>query len=344
MTVPALTLERREAVRRMKVLVYGAIDMNLIDGSSVWLGSLVDVLLASQCVSHVTILRHTPLYAPRMPGEPSVRWSSVTWFDPWSMSDLLLRRGGVEKPGGNRLSPDKAAEIILALDQQEEYDVIILRAPAVLRSLARRPLVLGKIWAYLTDPLHLQESDAAFLRMYHEALGRLVCQGEEAKQVFMKCLGVVDPEMFVLLPPMIPEVSSHVPPAPIRCPPRLGYAGKLSPGYMILEMIEAFGLIRKELPDAELHIVGDKFHNVPFIPGFEAKVRAALGEDSRIFWYGGRTRNETLSIMSRVHVAASWRDAGADRLRAHRRQDHGHHLVSPVARRGAESGTALRNH
>src|SRR5262249_45616841 len=89
-------------------------------------------------------------------------------------------------------------------------------------------------------------------------------------------------------------------------------AGKFSPGYRILETLDAFALVRGRQPDAEFHVVGDKIHNVPETPGFVANVTRRLRETPGVVWHGALDRAGTAEVLGTVHVASSWRSDAFD--------------------------------
>ena len=91
---------------------------------------------------------------------------------------------------------------------------------------------------------------------------------------------------------MIPPVSkSAEEPAGDRRS-KLVYAGKFAPEYYFLEIIDTFRRLRRDLPDAEFHLIGDKIHNPPDDPGFKPAVEAALAETENLVWHGGVSRDE----------------------------------------------------
>src|SRR5262249_49350009 len=136
------------------------------------------------------------------------------------------------------------------------------------------------------------------VRLYGRAR-RFLCQTDEAAGVVRAHVGEQGPGKITLLPPMVPALSSE--PRRLEGPPRLGYAGKFSPGYRILETLEAFELIRAQRPDAEFHVVGDKIHNSPPRQGFAEDVTRRLRETAGVVWHGARDRAGTAELLAGVH-------------------------------------------
>ena len=83
----------------------------------------------------------------------------------------------------------------------------------------------------------------------------------------------------ILLPPMIPSPRGPSPQGERAGPLKLIYAGKFAPEYYFLEMVETFRRLRRSHPEAELHLVGDKVHNPPDDPGFKVAAERGPGRD-----------------------------------------------------------------
>lgn len=294
----------------VRVLLYGDIDLNLIDGSAIWLVSVAEVLAQIPDVE-VVLLQRTRITRDVVVG--GLRQTpNVTFVDPWDSPASLTANRDAGRPRGRRLDPDEAADRIVALDSQQDVDVLIVRSLETAR-LVHEKGVRARLWVYVTDPRQLSSragQDGAG-PLLAECAG-LLCQTDEARAVLIDLLGPGSQERIALLPPMIPEVPDVDREVPDPAAPRLGYGGKLAPGYMILETLDAFDEIRRHAPAAEFHVVGDKFHNVPAVPGFEGTVRTRLQGTPGVVWHGGVSRAEAASILDRVDVASSWRAPSFD--------------------------------
>lgn len=291
-----------------RVLLYADVDLNLIDGSSVWLASLAE-LLANGDGMAVTVLQRTRIQRSVVIQQLLAR-HNVEFVDPWDAGHGDARWGEVMlSNGGPRLLPETAAGLIQLLDRERRFDVFIVRSLETAQLLSWEPQIASRLWVYITDPLqHMAEGERSALRELFGRVQRFLCQTEEAKEVFRELLDTNRHDKLTLLPPMIPAVDWTRQPRVDPEAPRLGYAGKFSPPYMIIEMLDAFDEIRVRIPNAEFHVVGDKFHNVPPTPGFEETVSNRLQNTPGVIWYGGVSREETHEILRGVHVASSWRD------------------------------------
>ncbi|MQA89840.1 MAG: glycosyltransferase [Gemmatimonas sp.] len=290
-----------------RVLLYAEVDLNLIDGSSIWLVSLTEVLAGASDVE-ITILQRTRLERDVVV-ERTRTLPNVTYLDPWELAATDREIAQIlSANGGSRLRPAVAAELIGILDRGRPFSWLIVRGLDVAELLARQPGLGARMWAYVTDPKrHTSQVDVARLRTVFDVSAHLLCQTQEARDAFVDLLQCRDTSKLFVLPPMIPEPNGiRRPPLDPRAP-RLGYSGKLAPGYMILEMLDAFERIRESVPGAEFHVVGDKIHNAPPVPGFVETLANRLKWTSGVVWHGGTTREQAHEILGGGHVAASWR-------------------------------------
>ena len=294
----------------IRVLLYAEVDLNLIDGSSIWLASLTE-LLASSGEIDVGVLQKTRVERDVVIRQSKAR-SNVKFFDPWDLAkeDQEFSRI-LSHNTGPRLYPDIAGEFIEELDRQLQYDVIIIRSIETAHCLSSIPHIASHMWVYMTDPMrHISKSEKAKLKIIFQSCNRFLCQTEEAKEAFMQIIEIDRADEITILPPMIPAVR---PQNRLQLsPPRLGYSGKFSPPYMIKEMIDTFEKIRQQIPEAEFHIVGDKFHNAPPVKNFVKDIKHRLQYTKGVIWHGGVSRAEANEILSHVHVASSWRDKSFD--------------------------------
>jgi glycosyltransferase involved in cell wall biosynthesis len=119
-------------------------------------------------------------------------------------------------------------------------------------------------------------------------------------------------DKIALFPPMIPEVRERRRRSSAGGL-KLAYAGKFAPEYYFLEIIETFERLRRDLPDAELHLIGDKIHNPPEDPNFKPAVEAALEETENLVWHGGVGRQEVDELLRQADVALSVRHPMMDK-------------------------------
>jgi len=294
----------------IRVLVYGDVDLNLIDGSAVWLASLAELLAESGRVE-VTVLRKTRPLRATVSGTVEAH-PSVELLDPWRLAATDRRIARLlEFNAGGRVHAAVAASLVRTLDERDHYDIVLVRGPETAAILGAFPEIAERLWVYVVDPLRMRRAgEVAVLRRLFGRARRFLCQTDEARAALAGQIGA-DPESMSLLPPMIPELAS-VRRSLDRDAPRLGYSGKFSPPYQINEMLDAFDVIRERIPRAEFHVVGDKFHNAPRRLRFEEDTAARLRSTPGVVWHGGLDRDTAAAVIGSVHVAASWRDSSFD--------------------------------
>lgn len=294
----------------MRALVYGDVDLNLIDGSAIWLASAAEVVALGPEVE-VLILQRTTL-TRTLVVEGLTRLPNVRLIDPWKEETWA---GGIRlaRPRGRRASPDEAAAMMAAIDASLPLDLLLVRSLETAER-AERALSAGdRLWVYITDPRQYTAGEpCARLRALFGRAGGVLCQTEEAREVLVDVLGRSSRDRVLLLPPMVPAVAGAERPSPDPVVRRLGYSGKLSPPYMLLETLDAFERIRQRSPGAEFHVVGDKFHNVPPVPDFETTLRRRLTATLGVRWHGGVSRGDAAALLQRVDVASSWRSPALD--------------------------------
>ena len=293
----------------MRVLLYGDIDLNLIDGSAIWLTSIAEVLVRSG--AEVLLVRRTPLTRDLLVRELLAR-PGVTFVDPWAPGHAHLADAiAPAARSRRRLQAEDAARVIDRVRRSTRVDRFLIRGVETAALLERESAVGPDLWVYVTDPARYAAGEPkAQLQALSARCAGVLCQTDEAREAIRPVLG--PDARIVLLPPMIPAVGARERRAPDPRAPRLGYSGKLSPPYHILETLDAFARIRARVPGAEFHVIGDKIHNAPPVQGFEEAVRQRLRHTPGVIWHGGVSRAEAAALLDRVDVAISWRAPAFD--------------------------------
>jgi len=281
------------STQNVRIAVFGEINMNVIDGSSVWLQS-VSQMLASTGVAHVTVLLRAIEERDILTGplRANPRIETVERVD--------------DRPRRPLLRPDEAADILVELDARTPFDIVLLRGINIAREVFARRALNGRIWLYYV-PAHgaiRAEPDLADLA---RACSRILCQTEEIREM-VGAVGAGMDEKLLILPPMIPPLAAEAAPCEASGPiARLLYAGKLSPEYYALESVDLFRKLRAVVPGVELHIAGDKIHNPRDQPDFKPAVEHALASTPGLVWHGAMPRGEVRDLVGDCDVALSLR-------------------------------------
>src|SRR5688500_1548010 len=164
-------MPRRKRPSGLRIALYGEIDMNLIDGSSVWLQSVAQMLTTLPSVE-VTLLLRRPeerdlLTAP-LRDHPRIE---------------LVEPGGRRRSGA--LDPAGAVDALEALESESEFDLVLLRGAAVSEEACRRGAFAGRLWAYYLPPLDAPRpgDELDHLGLLATACERVLCQTEPIRSL-----------------------------------------------------------------------------------------------------------------------------------------------------------------
>ncbi|WDM13313.1 glycosyltransferase [Streptomyces lavenduligriseus] len=293
--------------RVIRALVYGDVDLNLIDGSAVWAQSTVQALSLAGCETRLVL--KSPVHTGRLT-DPLAALPGVRVIRP---AEERLVPGQAGRP----LSPVQASRLLTRLDQDEPCDLIVLRGRRIVGQVVADGHFGGRIWAYLTD---IPQSAAAMTERARTELGRiaaasrlLLCQTEELR-CFLETWVPQACGRSVLCPPAVPEPGFPVPDHERPHDPlRLVYTGKFAPLWNTLPMTRLPALLAERGIRAELHTVGDKIHEDPGHPEFhEAMYRALHGSAPGVRHHGGRPREEAMRIAAGCDLGLGWRDPRLD--------------------------------
>ena len=297
-------------MRDVRIALYGDIDLNVIDGSSIWLQS-VATALSLHGRNAVTILCKQEEKRDLLTG-PLRRVPGVSVVNP-------LDHGHV--PGERGLSRNQAIDLLEQLDGQHRFDIVILRGFALCHAAAtrRRRTFFGRLWPYLTDiPQTAEElTDQAIGRIDAIAAASryLLCQ-TEAFRSYLESWVPSAAGKAILLEPMIPDQLPARAPAPAPLadgqPFRLIYVGKYAPMWNTLEMTAAVSELRAAGQQIELHMVGDKIHRPPEQPDWADRMERALMNTPGVHWHKGKSRETALAMLAAHDLALGWRDVALD--------------------------------
>ena len=283
-----------------RALVYGDIDLNLIDGSAIWLQSVTQALAAAGC--EVTLVLKAPVRTSRLIA-PLLAEPGVTVRRPFE-EHLLDGPGPVPAAA--------APELLARLDAEAPHDLVVLRGRAVTAAAAKSGAFTGRLWPYLTDVPQsvpgLTSAAAEELGMIASAARYVLCQTEELR-CFLEGSIPAACGKCVLLPPILTEIPTSRDPSAAGSPLRLVYSGKFAPRWNTLEMTELPGLLAARGVAAQLHMIGDKIHNSP--GDYQQRMRAAL-DSTGVTWHGGHSREDALRIAATCDIGLGWRHPELD--------------------------------
>jgi glycosyltransferase involved in cell wall biosynthesis len=286
--------------RQFRIALYADVNPNVIDGSSIWLASVAEILGRWPGVS-VTLFLKAPLQRTLLL-EPLLKFAES------------LRIVEPDIPEGTNLTLTQAAEAVGQADARKPFDAVILRGRQLCLC-AASTVWAGKVWAYLTDiPQTLSAWTTRDLNDLHKIATScrwLLCQ----TQALADHLADVTPDLcsrLRLLPPAIPTHPIAAPSSSKNRPFRLVYAGKFARAWGVEEMLAAHDRVRQRHPSAECHVYGDKFHASCETPEFVPSMREALNKRPGIVWHGAASRDQVLRALPGMHAAWAFRHSSLE--------------------------------
>jgi len=287
-----------EIDHKPSVLIYGDLDTNIIDGSSVWLMSLVQSFMHTDVSVHLLLksnIQRDILLSPLL--------NSV------DVKIIEPKHFGIQ---GNKISAEDAIQLIEILDGiYGGYKSIILRGLEVNSFSLGKKSLWQRVYPYLTDYYFIDTDGTRKNKPQTDVLipdltkfvGGFFVQTQQIKDDLSKHFAVPLDKMF-LLPPMIPDIEDVEFGRKMIDKIKIGYSGKIAPLWGITELIRSV----EAMQDFEIHIIGDKVHaNTPEYPNFNSEIILLLENSPHVIWHGGMKRSDALEIMSEMDVAWCYR-------------------------------------
>ena len=294
-------------VKTLELFVYGDTNLNQLDGSSVWLQSIVDVLASVPDV-YVTLLLKAEVKTERLIA-PLMCRENISIVD--AFENRLLPRLS------SRLDSRQVGSILAQLEARQPFDALFIRGYEVAAYLARLDTFRGRMWTFL---IGMPQSIDAITMKDQRDLSKIIaasyalpCQTEDLRSyvehLFPECSNRT-----LYWPPILPEFVVPTRPSPREKESvlRLVYSGKMSIDWCAEEMIRMPRRLSTEYGlDVELHVVGDKIHREIKDTSFHTRVRAALDSPS-IVWHGGVPRAAAMEVSSQCDIGLCWRSPALD--------------------------------
>ena len=288
--------------RPFRVLVYGDVDLNIIDGSAIWLQSMVRLLQRiPRCEVTLQLKRNPQRDVLTGPLEALER---VT----------ILPQPPNE---GRRLLAERAPRVLAEADAAAGgFDAVVLRGYRLAVECARDERLAGRLWCYLTDfpqdpdliePVHREE-----LELVAGASRHLLCQTDELRS-YLETHVEAARGRTALLRPVIDDMPAEPPPGLGENPgARIVYAGKFARLWRTEELLAQLPQIRAAVPGAEVVAIGDKIHDEPDDPQFSERMRHALETTEGLHWLGALPREAVQDELAAADFGYSVRDPRLD--------------------------------
>jgi hypothetical protein len=122
---------------RPRALVYGDVDLNLLDGSAIWVQGVTQALVTAGCA--VTLVLKAPVRTDRLIA-PLRDLDGVTIRSPHaeSLLDSLAEAS---------LTVPQAVSVLAAVDAAERHDLVVLRGRNLVVAAAKDGAFEGRLWS-----------------------------------------------------------------------------------------------------------------------------------------------------------------------------------------------------
>lgn len=290
---------------QLRILLYGDINLNFMDGSAVWLTSIAPVLSSNPRIQVDLLLKAKE--------QNSRLTSALEGYDNLKIIQPFESFAKLAGTRNTRLTVAEAVQIMARLHQENPYDLVIVRGFNLVREIMHYEVFRPITVPYLTDFKHDHRStkeERTDLKRVYDHFDHLFLQTKETKEAFKK-LVQVDGEKIQLLYPMIPDLENELPRFQNRHS-RLIYSGKFHEDWYTEEIIEATKKLAKENPQIHTQIVGDKFQERLREPENQLRIKNEFQKTSAIDWVGAVSRDRCQALIAEADVGISWRSASLD--------------------------------
>lgn len=285
---------------RRQVVLYGDVNLNVIDGSATWLVSLAETLTLTDSTVHVVLKAHvtTDRLLTRISDHPRV-----------------VVHPPVTRPGYSVMSQVEAVVRLEEVVQEVGAGILIVRGREMSLAASQSGILSERLWSYVTDlafpATTMPPEQLSQLRDVATRSRRFFAQTEETR-AFLEAIVPEAAGKCLLMTPTIPD-EFFVPLQESRGagPLQLVYSGKLHPDWKTLESTELPARLASTGCEATLTILGDKVYSPD--PLWISRMQAALDSPPpSVTWAGGVPREEALRVIAEKDIGLSWRSADLD--------------------------------
>ena len=231
-------------------LIYAPIDLNAVDGSSIWMASMVRMLSR---IGKVIVISQSSIQRDAVVG------------DLISSPNVLFITPGNTAVGRKRLSLAQCSALIRDLDNVlPKLNAVIVRGLAAVDAVLSDRQLYNRVYAYLTD---IYDTESGSISVRPEAAGVIDIAARQAAGFLVQTPDIkslieratpIAPKVFYL-PPPVPDELVKLRHHPTSQPGlRIAYAGKLAPQWGIRQLARWVKELRTSGILMEVTIIGDK--------------------------------------------------------------------------------------
>ena len=292
-------LREIKSEKRKIVILASHMDLNLIDGSSIWYASMARMLsMANQHV--VCVLTNSSLSSPIL--QPIIGEENITFITPEDMDKTKY---------GRKINYEDYVSTVTDIHGWYNREApVFCRGFELAKDLVSNDI--NNIWCYLTDYYSHNDKGKAIVREETGNLisqigtngGKILCQTPRIMNELYE-LSKVELDSFILLPPIIPDKIDKLSLSEAEVENQdlsIVYAGKIAPLWGVESLIDiCAGRCR-------LTIIGDKIHKGPVADSnYKLRMKQKL-ESNELLWIPRLSREEVLRSISQASLAWCARD------------------------------------
>ncbi|RMB61231.1 glycosyltransferase family protein [Tessaracoccus antarcticus] len=283
-----------------QVVLYGDVNLNVLDGSATWLVSLAETLTLTDSTLHVVLKAHvtTDRLLTRIADHPRV-----------------VIHPPITKPGYSVMSQAEAVTRLEGVVQDVGAGILIVRGREMAAAAGSSEVLSPRLWSYVTDltfpATTMPPEQLAQLRDIATRSHRFFAQTEETR-AYLEAIVPEAAGKCLLMTPTIPDeffvpLEESMGDRPLQ----LVYSGKLHPDWKTLQSMELPARLAAVGCPATLTILGDKVYSPE--PLWISSMQSALeAPPPRVTWAGGVPREEALRVIAEKDLGLSWRSSDLD--------------------------------
>lgn len=301
--------------RPIRILLFGYINTNVIDGSAFFLTGLASMLTAAPEIE-VDLLLATPVRRTVVLDEVLNR-PTVNVIDPFADPSLSPKEFPFLSNGS--MTQEEAAAIIDSYWSRGSYDLVFVRSTEVGAQLSSRLPELGpKLFLYVTGITSASRpvdfSVTQQLATVSANGGTLVCQTDEMRDELRKSVSLNPSTTVISLHPMVPEIGLSFEELfrPREEYTRFIYTGKFAEHWNPTKILAGFNEVHCEIDDISLAVAGDQFKPSESNVTLVEEVRDLLARSKNVSWFGGVDRTTARRLILAADVGISWRHSALD--------------------------------
>lgn len=290
------------------IIVYGDVSPNVIDGSSIWLMSVSEVLSGVFDEVHIQLKNHVQnrTLLSAIDGIENIRIHAPV---------------GIAEDAA--LDTTAAAALVEKLVDDTQASAVVVRGFKAVYDFSLNENISRILWSYVTDlpfpPKKLSDTNVQRLKHIAESSRRIFAQTEAARS-YWEALVPQSSGKVLLLPPMIPDYAFNTArnsQSAEHQKLKIVYAGKLAREWRTLEMLELPKKLKELGVDAQLDVVGAKFNRAKDDPLWVGRMRDKLEKahadpDSGVTWLGALPRTASIEQIMQADLGFGWRTAELD--------------------------------